>query len=399
MKTTIHRKKYLWAAFFLVVVVLLLTNCTGPFMSWKTVSNDFMQIDSTTSYGPGDFRIHGGQMVSMKLASPKITFKDPTEEELNSPDYNPEVTEPWMDDVAERRNRRSVTVYAGTIDAPEKTFFAYAQHAAWWVSPDFNVIYLATTWGDAHLKPEAKETKLWKSTDGGLNWMQMDWPVKQHISFLHFLDDERGYAIGQGLHIWRTKNGGKSWRSIPVPPNALDPNDPLQRFALVALGADGVLRMAFTPFESTPPIGDIYSLPWGDAAPHYVFSVPARQVNNMVADKNGEVYVLAATGPRYKNSEQTTTLYHWSNEELTKLHSFDVGMAGYGIYFTPEDNLLVQGPDYGSLLPKDWTAISYDQGKSWDIEKDSSAQGGYYDPVTGTDWRVSGYTLSKRTIR
>lgn len=372
-------------------------------MSWQTVSTSFMKTSGP--YGPGDFRIQDDRLVSMRLAQPKITFKPMTDEQIDDPDFVPQETEPWMKDTAETLNRIAVSIFAGTITSSEKTFERYAQQADWWLSPDWNTIYLATGWMDYHQKHKPGEryipqiTRLWKSTDQGRHWQQMHWPEHQNIGFLHFLDPQRGYAIGWGPHIWRTRSGGTTWQTIEVPPRSQDRTNERKTFDLVALGQDNVLRMAFVPTGSTTGTSEVYALKWDESVPKLVFEVPGETVNNLLGDEHGNVYVLSVSGPQYKSAEQVTSLSLWNGDQLRKLHTFQQGLVGYAVYLTPEGHLLVQGADYASLLPKDWTALSQDKGTSWKIDESSSAQGGYYDAQTGTDWSVSGYTLYKRMIR
>lgn len=400
-KWQIKRRYWLLA----VIAALTLYACTrNHFMAWETVSSDFMKGNGTEAYGPGDFRIQGNRMVSMRLAMPKTTYKNPTSEELKDPDHVAQETESWMADVSEVLNRTSVSFFAGTVTSSSKTFEHYAQDVAWWLAPDWNTIYLATNWHDYHGFPPENErykptiNKLWKSTDAGHHWQALPWKVDQHIGFLHFLDANRGYAVGWGPHLWRTLNGGMSWQPIKVPPQALDPSDSRKTFDLVALGANHVLYMAFVPTGSTTGTSLVYALKWGETLPVLAFEVPGQTINNMLADKQGNVYVVSVAGPVYEEDKKTTTLSVWDGHTLNKIYAFKQGLVGYAVYLTPQGHLLVQGADYASLLPKDWTALSTDHGKTWDIERGLSAQGGYYDDVTGIDWRVSGYTLSKRVI-
>lgn len=398
--------------FLLVLLIFssyfLFNKITGIDMRWTKVSSEFMKGNDTQSYGPGDFRIRGEKMVSMKLARPKITFKEPTEAELNDPNYKytAEVTEPWMKSSSEILNRMNVTFYAGSISNSTQTFHEYAQSRAWWLSPDWKTIYLSTGWLDYHLEPEdfpdnevPQITKFWRSTDYGHNWEQLTWPEQQNISSMRFINEQEGYLIGWGPRIWRTKNGGKYWHEIQVPAQVKDPQQPRKRFDLVALGKDNALYLAFVPTVGTGLSNEIWRLKRGEEASELIFSVPGNKVDNIFADANGKVYVFTHAGPKYEERNQISTLYQWNGEELNTIHSFPKGMLGYAIYQTPVNkHLLVQGPDYASILPKDWTALSKDGGKTWRTDKNSSSQGGYYDDVTGTDWRVSGYSLYKREI-
>lgn len=396
-----RHQRWMQRALIAAVIILVLYTFMGRFMSWETVSTNFMKVSG--SYGPGDFRIQENQVVSMRVSRPKITFKPMTDAQIDNPDFVPEVSEPWMKDISEIKNRTTISFFSGSTTSPSKTFERYAQHADWWLSSDWGTIYLATGWSNFHTPTYGEHytpqtTKLWKSTDRGQHWQQIPWPEHQNIGFLHFLDPQRGYAIGWGPHVWRTGDGAATWQDISVPAQAKDPEDSRKTFDLVALGRDHVLRMAFVPSGSETGTSEVYALKWGETIPELAFEVPGESVNNLLGDEQGQVYVLSVAGPPYKTAEQITTLWLWDGQVLRKLHTFEKGLVGYAVYLTPSGHLLVQGADYASLLPKDWSALSKDAGQSWRIDKDSSAQGGYYDPVTGTDWRVVGYTLSKRKI-
>lgn len=120
---------------------------------WERISNDFMKED--TPYGPGDFRIRNEQILSMKLTNPEITFKP--REERSDPN-RAESTEAWMGNVSESANRRTVRILAGNIeDGIERRFEERAQQADWWLSPDWNTLYLATGWMDYHDDPAPGE--------------------------------------------------------------------------------------------------------------------------------------------------------------------------------------------------------------------------------------------------
>jgi len=45
-------------------------------MRWTKVSSEFVKGTDSQSYDPGDFRIHGEKMVSMKLAQRKTLGND-----------------------------------------------------------------------------------------------------------------------------------------------------------------------------------------------------------------------------------------------------------------------------------------------------------------------------------
>ncbi|WP_425348174.1 WD40/YVTN/BNR-like repeat-containing protein, partial [Vreelandella olivaria] len=190
--------------------------------SWERVSSDFMKED--TPYGPGDFRIRGEQVLSMKLTNPEVTTK-PREE--RSDPTRAEFTEQWMYNPSETANRRTVRILGGSLgEGVERRFEEPAQQADWWLSPDWNTLYLAMGWSDrtANKLPGQRYrpqlTQLFKSTDQGESWERLHWPEDQNISALRFIDAQRGYLIGWGPHLWRTEDGGEHWQEIPVPTGA-----------------------------------------------------------------------------------------------------------------------------------------------------------------------------------
>lgn len=394
-------------------VAALLAACAfmGDGVMWESVSGTFMK--EVKPYGPGDFRIRDESLISMKLAAPEIKFKQKTDAELNAPGSRAEVTEPWMGDVHERANRRTISILKGTINGTIAPVFEQrAQYGDWWLSPDWSTIYVASAWQDHKIMPPPGVDllpiqKLWKTSDGGEHWQQLDWPEQHNITFLRFLDPHRGYLIGWGPRIWRTEDGGIHWQEMEVPAQARDLSRHDQMFDLVALGEDGVLRFAFFAERH----GDVensslvYALPWGRQKPELAFAVPDQTVVDLLADKNGEVFVLGWEGlpvdysiPGDSERKRPSIVSRWDGKSLQRLHDFDAELTGYALYRTPSGNLLFDGVGDG-ILPNDVTALSTDGGESWSVQDEgSSAQGGYYDTATGTRWRVSGYTLSKRVI-
>ena len=389
----------------MLLIVLALASymvMSGP--NWTKVSTSFMRADKP--YGSGDFRIHGDHVISMKLTEPETTFKP--REERSLPDVA-EPTEAWMYSAKEILIRSTVRVLTGNINSPQRVFEEYAQKADWWMAPDWNTIYLYTGWMNRHnVKPGVRYapqiTKLFKSTNQGQDWQQLTWPEHQDITFLRFLDPQRGYLIGWGPHIWRTEDGGASWAEIPVPKQAHNPKEPRQQLDLVALGKDGVLRFAFLVQGFSGNHSQVYELPWGQNTPALALSLPEQTITDIVDDGHGKRYILSETGlPRHlggtTNEPRRSQVSLWQKDKVEVLHTFKADLTGYALYLTPSQALLFDGVDESGLRSHDITAISHDAGRSWKIEDEgSSAQGGYYDTATGTRWRVSGYSLYKRSI-
>ncbi|GGB54510.1 hypothetical protein GCM10011502_29470 [Oceanisphaera marina] len=346
------------------------------------------------------------------MSEPEIIFRDKTEAELNEPNSRAEVTEDWMADAAERANRRSLSIIKGFIDGPVTTvLLERAQYGDWWIAPDWRTVYVHTQWRDRRIKSSSGEQlfptqKLWKSTDAGEYWQQLTWPEADNITFLRFLDAERGYLIGSGPRLWRTQDGGEHWQEIALP--AIEPYITFsEQFDLVALGADNTLRLAYftARYGKQENLSVVLALPWGDDTPEVEFTVPDQSVIDLLADEAGKVHVLGWQGlpvnysiPDDSKRERPSMISMWDGAKLQPLHEFKKDVIGYALYRTPAGHILFDGVTEG-FLPNDITALSTDGGKRWQMTNEgSSAQGGYYDTHTGTRWRVSGYALSKREI-
>lgn len=392
--------------FFLLAVLAVAWNIMGDRVMWTSVSNEFMK--EIKPYGPGDIRVRDDQFISMRMSEPEIIFRDKTTAELNEPNSRAEVTEPWMANINELYNRTSISILKGAIDGPVTTVFhERAQYGDWWIAPNWRTIVIAARWKDGHQPSDIVPTqKLWKSTDAGESWRQLTWPEADNITFLRFLDADRGYLIGNGPRLWRTEDGGEHWQEITLP--AIEPYITFsEQFDLVALGADNTLRLAYftARYGKQENLSVVLALPWGDDTPEVEFTVPEQSVIDLLADDTGKVHVLGWQGlpvnysiPNDSKRERPSIISVWDGAKLQSLHEFKKDMIGYALYRTPAGHILFDGVTEG-FLPNDITALSTEGGKRWQMTNEgSSAQGGYYDTHTGTRWRVSGYALSKREI-
>jgi hypothetical protein len=241
----------------------------------------------------------------------------------------------------------------------------------------------------------------------------LSWPENLNIRDLLFLDPQRGYAVGRGTHLWRTTDGGQSWREIEAPRFA-DVDKPLGSFDAVNLGPDGVLRVACYVAQS----GDakattlVYRMAWDQTA----FELDGILPNQVVVDIQSSpqathgysIYALSQLGaPRNiddatDNGRRTGALSTWQSVQYSnvqQLHTFDDRLMLDGLSVGRDGVVLVYATDAsGHGAPRDLTFLSKDSGKSWDELNDEPSQGGYLDPETNTQYALFAYTLKKRKL-
>jgi hypothetical protein len=383
---------------------------------WTTVETDFMANDKP--YGGGAFRVHGNEIMTLKVADPELRFHVVgLDKGYNEAKAVPE--EPWMDNVDERLNRKSVSFLRGTVEGSLSRYFQeQAQNATWWYARDWSTIYVATDWTDYKL-PEPKNAlsphvaKLWRSIDGGKTWTQLKWPEDRNISSLKFLDSQRGYAIGWGPHVWRTADAGQSWQEIALPPMATDYGQPRKTFDAVDLGPDGTLRVAYY----VGMLGDVrlssvvYQLKWKETSFEQDVVLPDQVVTQLVSvdelpGRTYSIYALSRLGlPRNyddhtdkgKRTGGISTWTSYRNPTVEQLHTFDERYSVGGLGAGRHGVLLVYATDSSREgAPHTITFYSQDYGKSWKEIDDGMPQGGWFDPQTNTQYALYAYTLKKR---
>jgi hypothetical protein len=385
---------------------------------WTTVTTGFAKNDKP--YGGGAFRLRGNELMTLKVAGPEIRLHvvglDKGYDEARA---IPE--EPWMNDVEERLNRRSVSFFRGDlVNGLSRYLQEPAQHAAWWYSKDWRTLYVATDWMDYKgAEPEdglwPHIAKLWRSGDGGKTWNQLTWPQDHNINELLFLDSQRGYAIGWGPHVWRTADGGRSWQEVPLPPMATDSREPRKTFDATNLGPDGVLRVAYY----VPMLGKIqrsslvYRLKWDAAQFEQDVVLPDQVVEQLGSTdeprgRTYSIYALSRLGPRrdYQdlndNGHRTGAISTWpsyAQPEVEQLHTFDERYSMDGLSVGKNGVLLVFATDATREgAPHDFTFYSRDFGRSWSEIDDGVGQGGWFDSQTNTQYALYAYTLKKRSF-
>lgn len=407
----------LWKTCIAVVVVLTALNygyskMTTP--TWETISNRFMK--SENPYGGGAFRVRGSEVITLKFAEPEIKFKPSNEWK------NPDVAEPterWMNNSGERLSRATASFIRGTLDEGMTRYFQQqAQDGAWWYSKDWSVQYVSTGWTDMTrpvpengLAPQI--VKLWRSVDGGKIWVQLKWPEDRNVSYLKFLDSQRGYAIGWGPHIWRTADGGQTWQEIELPPMATDYRKPRKQFDAVDLGPDGVLRVAYYVgmLGKVRLSSVVYRLRWDQSHFEQDVVLPNQEVvqlgsTNEPPGYTYSVYALLRLRSQVNDGDQndsgrrTGAISTWSSHEnptVEQLHTFDerYNLADFDV--GKRGVLLVYASDSSRRgAPHQITFYSRDYGKSWKDTDDGMVQGGWFDSQTNIQYALFAYTLKKR---
>lgn len=139
-------------------------------MRWDLVSKQFMKSENNYVYDARNFRIHENEMISLRFI--------------------------------DRWDKSKATIHVGSIENSKQTFSEKAQDGTWWLSPDWEVIYLSTRRFDEDTDSSSSRNnrttqtnKLWKSTDGGHHWERLAWPKQQRIKAIHFLNEQEGFAI------------------------------------------------------------------------------------------------------------------------------------------------------------------------------------------------------------
>ncbi|WP_081052368.1 glycosyl hydrolase [Burkholderia vietnamiensis] len=379
----------------------------------QIVSGNFMK--DSKPYGGGDFAISGNEAITLKIADPEITFK-PYAEWKDKDKAEP--AEAWMNDSREALNRTSVELWRGPVGAEMTREFKQAgQNAAWWRTKDWTVVFISTGWMD-HKSPQPADgltlqsTKLWKSSNGGRNWVQLAWPENQNIGRLLFVDPQRGYAIGWGPHVWRTADGGQSWREIAPPPGAADPGKPRRTFDGVDLGPDGTLRVAYHVAQTgAAPAGSVvYRLAREESAFTADAVLPGQVIVNLssspVASNHYALYALTRVGePRNfddpaDKGQRVGAISTWSNgapEHVRQLHSFDDNVTLDSLSVGRDGLLIVYATERKpNGAPTDLMFVSRDAGTTWTRFKEKPTQGGYFNAETNTLYSLVAYTLRKR---
>ncbi|MDN0075779.1 hypothetical protein QU481_12875 [Crenobacter sp. SG2303] len=401
-----------------------------------TYETELMEHDKP--YGGGDMRIHARQVMVFKPIGPEQKFK-PMEEWKNPEVAEP--TEPWMNDIDEISNRATIRLLRGDMGKGIRRIFEKpGQNGAWWLSPDWQTIYLTTDWSNYKLPmgPDGYGQRwhaLWKSVDGGQHWQQLPWPERtQPGQPLFMADGQRGYLVADGMRIWRTSDGGLHWQALPLPAwanqrlmmnpdgNGFSPwvKNTRARFDAFDVSEDGTLRVAFYVRKArlAAKLGEVtestllYSLPFTTKVeelpakwmqPDAVFK--QQSLMDIKAAKDGGVHLIALQGqlqPDQANGEQQrlAAYVHWQQGKETFRHVFAPHVIPGALFIGRQDQLVLAGesqqPD--RVMRDSITLVSSDGGRSWDETNDGSAYAWYYETETNRIWKYEYHSLYWRKL-
>ncbi|NMG74958.1 WD40/YVTN/BNR-like repeat-containing protein [Aromatoleum diolicum] len=138
-----------------------------------------------------------------------------------------------------------------------------------------------------------------RSTDEGKTWQQAEVPVSALLTAVHFVDDERGWAVGHGGVILVTSDGGANWQlqtTLDEKPVLLSVHftDAQRGYAV---GAYGVAFVTADGGRNWAPmaVGSGH-----DADLH---------LNHVFATREGALFLAAETGVAFRSTDRGG---HWT---------------------------------------------------------------------------------------
>ena len=389
-----------------VIVFYMVCNYITAGIMWDK-QGKILQNDSPS--GRGELLVKGQDVIFMKITRAPTKFKPITAEEIVA--GKPlESTEPWMDDTSERLSRVSVRILRGTIEADvQEIFKQFGQTGAWWVSPDWQTIYVTTEWVN-FVNPSfdnagntLRHNELWKTEDGGQKWVKLPWPALTDPGIPHFRSDGHlGYLIGQGPRLWRTKNGGDDWQEIKIPTKSKSTPNTRKPIPVFDLDEFGTLYFSFYNKRSNSSY--IYLVPWADMPDDLnlktdYIEVPERKIISMHRYGDNSFYILShkVLPPRASEDPKrspTGVLSRLDGGQLTDLYTFDDPALTVTVLKAGRNGLLMVWGSYaGKPVSKPVAMVSRDEGQNWkELKVDHFFAGGYYfDQDNNELWR---YLLS-----
>ncbi len=187
-----------------------------------------------------------------------------------------------------------------------------------------------------------------RSSDGGRSWQQAAVPVSGLLTAAHFIDAQRGWAVGHGGVVLATVDGGVTWtlqQELPEKPVLLSVHfvSPDEGFAVGAYGSawrTGDGGRSWTPMA----VGEGY-----DADLH---------LNHIFATRSGALFAAAETGLAFRSTDGGAT---WVKLDTGVSGSLWSGLEG------PGGEVVLLGMS-GRVL------TSRDGGDSWQVFEHADGQ-------------------------
>ena len=345
------------------------------------------------------------------------------------------VSEEWMKDSAERRNRVYTELYRGFNNYKvELVFREQSQDSSMAISEDKKTIYISTQFSnnkiaevvptsDPDFDRKVSSFHIFKSIDGGNTFQKTSWNIRTSVRQILFdKTGVYGYALGENRSLWRTADGAKTWKKIHIPNEfklilTKDKADrPSVSYNWDAFYFDQNTKKlylsCFVHDNSVKGQGKsiVYEVPWNDeltdlnnlkpvasVANHFVTDIklaakdkflfltekyPFEDYYTMVEDKKSHFVVV-------------------ENNKVVVDHNF--GKKYFlGAFFIGKDNLyyIVGTKERGISSYDDIAFISTNGGQDWHEEKeDHWLQGNYFDSTTNKAWAYKQGKLYSRTIK
>lgn len=392
-------------------------------------------------YTGGDLRLYDNQVFVMQVVEPALEFKTPVSA-IKDDDpiiINNEFKEDWMDDTNEVLNRTKVRILKGTLENDVSILFeTKGQSGSWWISDNSQIIYVTSEWLDYQKIDEytseddyKKMTffSIYKSTDGGQNFTQLEWPSHTRISQILFTQDgQKGYIVAGGPSLWRTDNGGKTWRAITIPDHLLKLGightaleryqNELAEFDAYSLDNEGTLTVA--GYTNSWLVKDsnketkgsvIYQMAWNTKTADMnelqpIAFVIHLTVTDIVTAANNTLYLLTEYAEPTDNGihpkDKILGFAKIEQGQVTTQHTFGSHLFLGTLYLGKDQLLYATGFSWtkNGLPNSNIAFISKDQGKTW-IKQDEQkpvAVASYFDSEHNVSWQLKTYSLYFRRL-
>ncbi len=111
--------------------------------------------------------------------------------------------------------RRGVAVgYLTVKDRPKPTALVTSDGGLHWTLVPIKEVGLSLFFLDETLGWMVTPRGIWQTEESGRSWRKLDSPA--NILRVHFLNAQRGWAVGAKKTVYETTDGGKNWTKVPA---------------------------------------------------------------------------------------------------------------------------------------------------------------------------------------